>query len=133
MVNLAISYDFHGTKMVHHTINEFCEHYFLGKKFHGYTFIAHFGGGYDEHFILSWSTRNNIKPETLFRVTKLMYMAVGKRFRFIDILNFIPMGLDKFPSTFGFEGGKGFFPHKLNKPENYEYEGKIPDISRLGP
>lgn len=60
------------------TINEFCKYYFLGKKFFGDTFVTLYGGEYDEHFILSWFTQNSIKPETLFRGTKLMYMAVGR-------------------------------------------------------
>lgn len=48
-------------------------------------------------------------------------------------MNFIHVGLDKFPSTFGFKVGKGFFPHKFNKPENYEYKGKIPDLEYFAP
>ena len=95
--------------------------------------MAHYRGGYDEHFILKWFVKNNIKPSTIFKGTKLMYMNVGKRFRFMDSLNFIPVGLDKFPSTFRLESQKGFFPHKFNTPENFIYVGKILNKNYFAP
>ena len=49
------------------------------------------------------------------------------RIRFIDSLSFFQMPLLAFPNTLGLtELRKGYFPHKLNIPENQEYVGSIP-------
>lgn len=53
---------------------------------------------------------------------------------FKDSLNFLNMPLAAFPKTFGLtELKKGFFPHKFSKLENFNYEGKIPDLKYFEP
>lgn len=48
--------------------------------------------------------------------------------RFVDSLNFLPMSLEKFSDTFNInELKKGFFPHRFNIKENFEYVGHYPD------
>ena len=53
---------------------------------------------------------------------------------FKDSLNFLNMPLAAFPKTFGLtELKKGFFPYKFSKLENFNYEGKIPDLKYFEP
>jgi hypothetical protein len=48
--------------------------------------------------------------------------------RVLDSLNFLPMALADMPKAFGeSELKKGYFPHKFNRTENWDYKGPIPD------
>ena len=54
---------------------------------------------------------------------EMLYFESGKLL-FKDSMNFVNMGLDKFPATFHLcEMHKGFFPHKFNTPENFQCQG----------
>ena len=49
--------------------------------------------------------------------------------RLKDSLSFLNMPLDNFRSTFNLQAlKKGWFPHNFNTPQNFEYEGEVPDI-----
>jgi len=122
--------DFQGNKSEYSSNNDFCK-WALKQK--GYTFIAHYSKGYDSQFIYNYCLLNNIKPKLICSGTKIMLLQVNK-VRFIDSYNFISQPLKSFPKTFGLtEMKKGFFPHKFNKPENFNYIGPTPSIEYYEP
>jgi hypothetical protein len=104
------------------------------KRFNGYTIIAHNMRGYDGVFILKQLINNSICPQVIVKGQKIMSMTVpGFGLRFIDSFNFLPMGLAKLPGAFGLGcGAKGYFPHFFNTPENWEYEGNLPEPKYYG-
>jgi hypothetical protein len=62
-----------------------------------------------------------------------MMQFPGCNLRFIDSFNFLPMALAKLPGAFGLPcGGKGYFPHFANSPENWNYVGELPDSHYYG-
>jgi hypothetical protein len=53
---------------------------------------------------------------------------------FKDSCLFITKPLEAFPKIFDIkELVKGFFPHKFNRPENFNYVGKYPDKKYYSP
>ena len=90
--------------------------------------VAHNFQGYDGYFIQNYLNENGVKYEVILRGAKILSMTVPMfNIKFIDSLNFIPMGLAKFPKTFGMdELCKGYFPHLFNRVENVGYVGPIP-------
>ena len=90
--------------------------------------VAHNFQGYDGYFIQNYLNENGVKYEVILRGAKILSMTVPMfNIKFIDSLNFIPMGLSKFPKTFGMsELCKGYFPHLFNRTENEDYIGPIP-------
>lgn len=77
--------------------------------------------------ILGWLVKNSKfePPKVISSGLKLTYIEVkGTGIRFIDLFSFTLMELAKFPSTFGFKGNKGCFPHYFNTMKNQEYIGK---------
>ena len=131
IVNLAVSaynkYDLE--YIVHHNIDDFCR-WLINDIHNGYTVIFHNGAGYDFHFIHEYMVKNNLIPDVIMNGSNIKTMSLKKlNMRFIDSLQFIPEALKNFPKTFGFDNlAKGDFPHKFNRPENYDYIGTIPDI-----
>ena len=109
------------------TIKDFCEWLFT-KEHQDCIVVAHNFQGYDGYFIQNYLNENAIKYEIILRGAKILSMTVPMfNMKFIDSLNFIPMGLAKFPKTFGItELCKGYFPHLFNKEENQNYVGPIP-------
>jgi hypothetical protein len=106
-----------------------------GKKFDGYTIIAHNLRGFDGVFILKELVKNNICPNVIVKGQKIMNMTIpGCNIRFIDSFNFLPMGLAKLPAAFGLScGSKGYFPHFFNCAENWvDTDRPLPDISFYG-
>ena len=57
-----------------------------------------------------------------------MLLRVNKyNMNIIDSMNFISIGLSKFPKIFGLnELCKGYFPHYFNTTDNFSYVGKYP-------
>ena len=90
--------------------------------------IAHNFQGYDSYLILKYLDENVIPYKILYRGAKCLSMTISMfNIKFIDSLNFIPMGLAKFPKTFAQpELCKGYFPHLFNKDENQDYVGPLP-------
>ena len=110
-----------------HTVKEFCQ-WLLTPQHKGCIAIAHNFQGYDSYFIIKFLNENAIHYEIIYRGAKCLSMTIPMlNIKFIDSLNFIPMGLAKFPKTFAQpELCKGYFPHLFNKDENQNYVGSIP-------
>jgi len=115
-------------KFTFNSLAEFCD-WSLNQK---YTIqIAHNLKGYDGVFILNYIINKMLPCDALPKViangTKLISIQF-RTIKFIDSYCFIPMALSEFSSTFSItELKKGFFPHKFNKPENFNYVGPYPD------
>ena len=109
------------------TVKEFCQ-WLLAPQHKGCIVIAHNFQGYDSYFIIKFLNENAIHYEIIYRGAKALSMTIPMlNIKFIDSLNFIPMGLAKFPKTFAQpELCKGYFPHLFNKDENQNYVGPIP-------
>ena len=109
------------------TVKEFCQ-WLLTPQHKGCIVIAHNFQGYDSYFIIKFLNENAIHYEIIYRGAKCLSMTIPMlNIKFIDSLNFIPMGLAKFPKTFGKdELCKGYFPHLFNKDVNQNYVGPIP-------
>ncbi len=105
----------------------FCDWLFAQKN---YTALAHNFKGYDSMFIMSYLvdsfTSIDTKPKIVMNGTKCISI-IFRNVRIIDSYSFIPIALDKFPSTFDIPLKKQYFPHLFNLPENQNYVGKIPD------
>ena len=109
------------------TVKEFC-HWLFTPQHKGCIVIAHNFQGYDSYFIIKFLNENAIKYKIIYNGAKCVTMTVEMfDIKFIDSLNFIPMGLAKFPKTFAQpELSKGYFPHLFNKDANQNYVGPIP-------
>ena len=109
------------------TVREFCQ-WLLTPQHKGCIVIAHNFQGYDGYFIAKFLNENAIHYEIIYRGAKILSMTIPMlNIKFIDSLNFIPVGLAKFPKTFAQpELCKGYFPHLFNKDENQNYVGPIP-------
>ena len=135
IVNYVVAHDFEGKKYIGNNIDEFCNWAFNKQQHKGYTFIAHYGKGYDFQFIVAWLIEHGVKPNIIQNGEKIMLVEVKKDYniRFVDSLSFIPIPLREFPKTFGLdELAKGYFPHYFNNDENQNYIGKYPDKSYYG-
>ena len=109
------------------TVKEFCL-WLLTPQHKGCIVVAHNFQGYDSYFIIKHLNANAIPYEIIYRGAKCLSMTIPMfNIKFIDSLNFIPMGLAKFPKTFAQpELCKGYFPHLFNKDANQDYVGPIP-------
>ena len=109
------------------TLKEFCQ-WLLTPEHKGCIVVAHNFQGYDGYFITKFLNENAIHYEIIYRGAKILSMTIPMlNIKFIDSLNFIPMGLAKFPKTFAQpELCKGYFPHLFNKDSNQNYVGPIP-------
>ena len=99
------------------------------------TFIAHNGGSYDSHFILSYLVKNAEYPELTANGGKLLEMYVKTcKARFIDSFSFLSMPLSRFSATFNLPNVvKGTFPHLFNVVDNYKYIGRLPALHYYDP
>ena len=116
------------------TTKDFCE-WLFSEEHRGCIIVAHNFQGYDGYFIQEFLNKNAVKYDVILRGAKILTMTVPMfNMKFIDSLNFIPMGLSKFPKTFGMtELCKGYFPHLFNKEENQDYVGPIPPVAYYAP
>lgn len=61
-----------------------------------------------------------------------MDLAVGLNIEFRDSLNDNPQSLSKWPATFGLDNlSYGTFPHKFNRPENWDEILDYSDMEQL--
>ena len=90
--------------------------------------------GFDGVFIIKQLYDMNLKVEKVLSTgQKTLYFECG-RLKFKDSLSFLNMPLSNFTKTFGLtEIKKGWFPHRFNKPENFDYEGPIPELEYYEP
>ena len=84
------------------------------------TVIAHNLSSYDGLFILRELSIQGKSPDIIPRGSRILEITVpSTKVRFVDSLNFIPAPLSKLPKMFNLmELKKGYFPYKLNTPEN---------------
>lgn len=92
--------------------------------------IAHNGSGYDSRLICEEISNFeiNIKTSATSNGTKMMEVRANKLI-FRDSLLHLPGSLAGLAKAFDLQLRKGTFPHLFNKPENYNYVGRIPDKS----
>ena len=128
------------------SIEQFCNYLFKeldekvknlnSEKFkYNYRVIAHNGGKFDTHFIINYLLANRLKPNLIRKGHKILCMKI-KNYKFIDSLSFLQMPLKNLPKSFGLDADhvcKGYFPHKFNKPENWNYDGLHPSIEFYDP
>lgn len=143
IVNYCVSQYLDGTTHQHTTIKDFIDFVFKkdddDKFIHkDYTFLAHYGSGYDFKLIYEYIFKHHHEdqvPYAIFNGEKITSLTFRKaNIRFIDTYRFFLQSLEKLPKTYGFkEMKKGFFPHRFNKIENQYYIEKIPDISYYDP
>ena len=137
IVNYCVAQYFNGEEKVFTTLDGFCEWAFVTEKtkHKGYTFIAHYGKGYDFQFVAEWLIAHAVKPNIIYNGQKILQLEVKRDYnmRFIDSISFTLMPLKNFPKTFGLtELAKGYFPHKFNTDENQDYIGCYPDKEFYG-
>ncbi|XP_055344050.1 uncharacterized protein LOC129592111 [Paramacrobiotus metropolitanus] len=123
-----------GTPMANYDVaNEFGKWVFR-EDHRGYTLVAHNLRGYDGHFLLAYLLDNNLKG---VEVTRRGTQLLDIRYRSLEIccrdtLNFVATKLSKFPKAVGLEDvqvKKGEFPHRFNKPENWDKVLPFPDLT----
>ena len=132
-VNLCVVYDEEkevGVFQGKNAVRDFC-HWLLTPEHEECIVMAHNFQGYDSYPIIKFLNENAIGYDVTYNGTKCVTLITNGKFKikikFIDSLNFIPMGLAKFPKTFAQpELCKGYFPHFFNKDENQDYVGPIP-------
>ena len=83
-------------KNVFHKVGEFCEWVFNKSRHKGYTFLAHYGKGYDFQFIAEWLIEHGVKQYIIHNGQKIIQMEVkcDYNIRFIDSISFTPMPLE---------------------------------------
>ena len=92
-------------------------------KHRGYTIIAHNFRSFDGQFILRHMMKNNMKVQVIKRGTQLLEIEYARmKMKSRDTLNFCALRLDQFPKSVGLRdiAAKGSFPHRVNKPENWD-------------
>ena len=96
--------------------------------------LAHNGQGYDHQFMLNHIlTKTRHTLELIMRGTKIISVEMDN-LKFIDSLNFLPMGVAALPKAFGLkEMKKGYFPHLFNRVENEDYVGPMPPVHAYSP
>ena len=95
----------------------------------GYTVIGHYAGRYDHYLILEELMKHSMRPKPIiYSGSRIMYFYLPELcMRFLDSFSFLPMKLAKLPKSFGFtEMEKGYFCHKFNILDNWDYEGEYP-------
>ena len=128
--NLCVVYDEEKEVAVFrgkNTVKDFCN-WLLTPQHEKCIVMAHNFQGYDSYPIIKFLNENAIKYDVTYNGAKCLTLTIDMfDIKFIDSLNFIPMGLAKFPKTFAQpELCKGYFPHFFNKDENQDYVGPIP-------
>ena len=107
------------------SIKEFCD-FILTKQFSHSVILSHNGGNFDLYLLLEEIHKRSIKVETIYRVTTILQLTIVQYdITFRDTYLFIPTKLSNFPSLFGFDGAKSYFPHLY--PYTTTYCGKYLD------
>ena len=115
-------------------IEEFIQKYFplnpSNDSYKNVCYISHNGSRFDNYFIFNkmLTLRPSYRPNTVVKGTQYMRIEYPNRRFFLDSILLIPTPLKDFTKTFNLSESKGAFPHKFNKPENFEYSGKFPSI-----
>jgi hypothetical protein len=90
--------------------------------------IAHNGSGYDTRLICEELSTLKMKVVTSATSTGSKFIELRANHTiFRDSLLHLPGSLAGLAKSFDLTLRKGVFPHLFNKPENYGYEGNLPD------
>ena len=83
---------------------------------------------------MRWLLDNGVVPKTVMNGGKILSMDIPKlNMKFRDSLNYNPQSLAKWPETFGItDVAKGQFPHKFNRPENWNRMCQFPGPEEYG-
>ena len=84
---------------------------------------------FDGYFILNWIVRNGLAYDIIMNGGRIQQLDVHDdlNIKFRDSLNYNPQALAKWPATFGLPDlAKGTFPHRFNRPENWNAELPLP-------
>lgn len=105
------------------------------EKFGKVIVMAHNSGMFDGHFVLRhiFDHGGYGTPNIIMNGTKIVLMTIGRKYKFLDSLNYFGVALSKLPGMFNFAEEKGDYPHLFNTAENYNYTGHIPDIWYYSP
>ena len=106
--------------------------FFFTTQFSHYTLIGHAAARFDSILLLQELLQRGILTDPLFDGNKALQLRVPKlNIRVIDSYRYIKLPLAKFatrfPSLQKHDMHKGTFPFRFNRPENYNYEGPLPD------
>ncbi|XP_055338441.1 uncharacterized protein LOC129588301 [Paramacrobiotus metropolitanus] len=121
-----------GVPMAGYDVQKEFGEWVFSEKHRGATLIAHNFRGYDGHFLLSYLIENNLKGVEVIRrgsqILDLRYPALEICAR--DTLNFVMTKLSNFPKAVGLAEceQKGDFPHRFNKPDNWDKVLPFPDL-----
>ena len=98
-------------------------HWLYQDMHRGHTIIAHNFRSFDGQFLLRHMMKNNMEVQVIKRGTQLLEIEYARmRMKSRDTLNFCALKLDQFPKSVGLGdiAVKGYFPHRVNKPENWD-------------
>ena len=97
----------------------------------GHTIIAHNFRSFEGQFILRHMMEHNMKVQVIKRGTQLLEIEYARlEMKSRDTLNFCALKLDNFPKTVGLGdiASKGTFPHRANKPANWDKVIPFPEL-----
>ena len=105
----------------------------FSKEFENATFISHNGSKFDNFFIFNYAIYEmKLLPKCIFNGNQILTFSLPGKRKFLDSFLFISSPLRRLPSMFGFSECKGYFPYLMNKPENYDYVGPVPEKEMYG-
>ncbi|CAL2039315.1 unnamed protein product [Caenorhabditis brenneri] len=104
-----------------------CTRWLFADHHKGYVVVAHNASGYDGQFILEQLiTSSNMSPKLILEGTKLVFMEYNN-VRLLDSMKFWTTSLSGLGKSFEVDSIKGDFPVLFIKPENYGYNGSLPE------
>jgi hypothetical protein len=124
-------------QLIFQDVESFCE-WLCSEEHLGSVFIFHNGRAYDFHFIREWmlSGASLWNFNCIKRGKKIISMTISpntanKRVRLkimlLDSISFMSSSLSNLAKTYGVSD-KGYFPHRFNDPDNFNYVGDIPAV-----
>jgi G:T-mismatch repair DNA endonuclease (very short patch repair protein) len=98
-------------------------HFIMQRRFRGYTFLSHYGRGYDNLFILAYLLENAIKAKVIFVGNKILSLHIpANDLTLTDMNAYVPMSLRKMGKSFGIECDKDYFPFSMLTRENFNFK-----------
>ena len=114
-----------------HCLKKFCDFAFT-EEFSHVIYLSHYGGAFDEFLVTRELFDQGVKLEILYRENFMLQVKIPDfEITLKDSYLFIPTKLSNFPSMFGFEGMKTYFPHLF--PYDPTYVGPYVDVSYYDP
>jgi DNA polymerase elongation subunit (family B) len=105
-------------------------------KFNGYNIYIHNGARFDLIFLVKYIV--DLKEELklnfyfIYKDGELLQISIHKdsnKIVIMDSFKLLLTGLDKLAKVFDLDSGKFIFPHGFSNPDNFNYEGQLPDHS----